>query len=66
MSWNEAHMNEVRYQEPDLQKAYQHFKDLSVYYEVQVARKYKAPNFTPVQDAWNTYLKLRKQYGHNS
>ena len=65
MAWNEKHENEVRYQEPDLQAAYQHFKDLSVFYEVQVARKYKTCDPTPVQDAWNTYLKLRKQHGYN-
>lgn len=65
MSWNEAHINEVRYKEPDLQKAYQHFKDLEVFYWVQVARKYKFPDTTPIQDAWNTYLKLRKEHGHN-
>lgn len=62
MSWNSAHINEVRYQEPDLQAAYQHFKDMEVFYWVQVTRKYKITNFAPVQDAWNKYLKLRKHY----
>ena len=44
MSWNPAHedVNEVRYEEPDLQAAYQHYKDLEVFYFVQVARKYKS------------------------
>ena len=66
MSWNSAHVNEVRYKEPDLQAAYQHFKDLQVFYEVQIARGYRTVDNSPVQDAWNRYLKLRKQHlGHN-
>ena len=65
MTWNSAHVNEVRYEEPDLQKAYQHFKDMEVFFWVQVTRKYKITNFGPVQDAWNNYLKLRKQYGYD-
>ena len=66
MNWNPAHeeMNEVRYKEPDLQAAYQHYKDLEIYFWVQVSRKYKSVDHTPIQDAWNTYLKLRKQYGY--
>lgn len=65
MSWNAAHINEVRYREPDLQAAYQHFKDMEVFYWVQVTRKYKIVDNSPIQDAWNNYLKLRKHYGHN-
>lgn len=65
MTWNSAHINEVRYQEPDLQAAYQHFKDMEVFYWVQVSRKYKFPDTTPVQDAWNKYLKLRKQHAYD-
>ena len=65
MSWNAAHVNEVRYKEPDLQAAYQHFKDLEVFYWVQVSRKYKMVDNTPLQDAWNRYLKLRNHYGYN-
>ena len=64
MSWNSAHINEVRYKEPDLQAAYQHFRDLMVFYEVQIARKYRLIDSTPVQEAWNRYLKLRKQHGY--
>ena len=67
MSWNPAHedVNEVRYEEPDLQAAYQHYKDLEVFYFVQVARKYKSVDYGPVQDAFFHYLKLRKQYGYH-
>ena len=64
MAWNDKHENEVRYEEPDLQAAYAHFKDLSVYYGVQIARKYKCPDTSPIQDAWNTYLKLKKKHGY--
>jgi len=65
VTWNAAHINEVRYKEPDLQAAYQHFKDMEVFYWVQVTRKYKVVDNSPVQDAWNSYLKLRNHYGHN-
>jgi len=64
MTWNAAHINEVRYKEPDLQAAYQHYKDMEVFYWVQVTRKYKMVDNSPIQDAWNNYLKLRNQHGY--
>ena len=66
MTWNGRHENEVRYQEPDLQAAYQHYKDMMVFYDVQIARGYRSPDYAPVQDAWFRFLKLRKQYGYTT
>jgi len=67
MTWNPYHgeLNKVRYKEPDLQAAYQHYKDMEVFYWVQVSRKYKFPDTTPIQDAWNRFLKLRNHYAYN-
>ena len=65
MAWNEKHENEVRYQEPDLQAAYQRFKEVYTFFEVQLKRKYKTVDHTQVQYYWDQYLKLRKQHGYN-
>ena len=66
MAWNEKHENEVRYQEPDLQAAYQSFKEVYTYYEVQMNRKYKTVDPTQVQFYFNKLLKLKKQHGYHS
>ena len=66
MAWNEKHENEVRYQEPDLQAAYQRFAEINTFYEVQLKRKYKTVDHTQVQYYFDQYLKLRKKYGYNS
>lgn len=65
MTWNNKHVNEIRYKEPDLQQAYQHYKDLTVFYEVQIARKYKTVDNSPIQEAWSQFIKLRKHYGYD-
>ena len=65
MTWNNKHVNEIRYKEPDLQQAYQHYKDLTVFYEVQIARKYKTVDNSPIQEAWNKFVRLRKRYGYD-
>lgn len=66
MAWNEKHENEVRYQEPDLQEAYQSFKEVYTYYEVQMNRKYKTVDPHQVQFYYNKLLRLKKQYGYFS
>ena len=64
MAWNEKHENEVRYQEPDLQEAYQRFKEIHTFYEVQVGRKYKTVDHTQVQYYFDQFLKLKRKYGY--
>lgn len=63
MSWNEKHVNEVRYPDnPDLEQALNNFRQQFTWYEQQIKYRKKGVDVAPVTDAWNHFLKLRNQH----
>ena len=63
MSWNEKHVNEVRYPDnPNLEQALNNFRQQFSWYEQQIKYRKKGVDVAPVTDAWNYFLKLRKQH----
>ena len=64
MSWNEKHINEVRYPgHPDLEQALNNFRQQYTWYEQQMKFRKRGVDTAPVTDAYNTLLRLRKHYG---
>jgi hypothetical protein len=64
MAWNEMHQNVARYPEPDLQKAYEIFKEAENSFYQQRRRNMRMADPTVAQESWNAFLKLRKHYGY--
>jgi len=63
--WNESHVraNTARYPDnPELEEALQHFRQVWDYYSMQIDRRYKVVNTIPVQEAWDNFLKLRNKH----
>ena len=62
--WNEKHINEVTYPDhPDLEQALCNFRQQYTWYEQQQRYRKKGVDTAPVEMAWATVLKLKKQHG---
>ena len=69
IEWNKSHRraNRVRHPDnPELEDALNHFRQVFEYYDMQVTRGYKIINTIPVQEHWDHYLKLRKLHNGNA
>ena len=65
IKWNEKHVNEVKYPDnPELEQALNNFRQQFTWYEQQMRYRRRGVDTTPVEAAWNTFLKLRKQHEH--
>ena len=63
MTWNDKHVNEVRYPDhPDLEQALNNFRQQFTWYEQQLKHRKKGVDTAPVECSWNNFLKLRNKY----
>lgn len=63
MTWNDKHVNEVRYPDhPDLEQALNNFRQQFTWYEQQLKHRKRGVDTAPVECSWNNFLKLRNKY----
>ena len=63
MHWNEKHVNDVKYPDnPELEQALGHLRECLTWYEQQQKYRKRGIDTTPVQTAWDRFLRLRKQH----